>query len=156
MIESIESVFIIFAIVIGGIWAYFNFIKGRIYHQRLEPRITAEVLHRDGKQYVMAKAKLQNVGLSEVRIKQEGSGLRVLSYDPLLSAHERKDGKWQHLVTLPVFTEHAWVESREEIEDPHLIEIPRTAAIALRLELRIVSKKKLCWTAATVVDVTHV
>ncbi len=113
-IENIESVFTIFAIVIGAVWAYYNFFKGRIYHQRLEPRITAEIFHRGEKQYVIAKAKLQNVGLSHVEIRQEGSGLRVLSYDPLLSTHKGKDGKWQHLVTVPVFTKHAWVESREE------------------------------------------
>jgi hypothetical protein len=37
IVDVLQKLFTIAAIVVGGIWAYFNFFKGRTYRMRLEP-----------------------------------------------------------------------------------------------------------------------
>src|SRR5436190_24290972 len=46
------------AIVIGGIWTYFNFIRGRIYNPRLEPAIFGTLFENKGVRFVIVRARL--------------------------------------------------------------------------------------------------
>ena len=155
--QVLESIATTIALIIGGIWAYFNFFKGRAYHHRLEPKIMCKTFKRDGAYYLLTISQLTNVGLSRVDIEQKGSGLRILNYKPEAARRMLgEDAGWQHLVTYPVFTKHKWIESKETIEDPFLIELRDSSAVASKLELRIVSTKKLNWATSTIVEVQSV
>ena len=80
MFEILKNVATIIAIGAGAVWAYFNFFKGRTYRSRLEPKVSGKVISRNGASYLIVTAQLKNVGLSDVRIDQKGSALRVFVY----------------------------------------------------------------------------
>src|SRR2546429_3204710 len=78
--DVLKNVATIIAFGAGAVWAYFNFFKGRTYRSRLEPKVSGKLISRNGANYLIVTAQLKNVGLSDVRIDQKGSALRVFAY----------------------------------------------------------------------------
>lgn len=150
-----EQVMTILAIVLGGAWAYFNFIKGRVYHPRLEPRVSAVLKPGSNFKHVLINAEVKNVGLSNVPIQKEGTAIRLLA---LTQENYGKTGweiDWEdrHLVTLSVFESHGWIEPGETIREQRLIPLREDGLLALKVELRIVSRG-IEWNDATAIDAT--
>jgi hypothetical protein len=137
------------AFLVGGIWAYYKFIRGRVYRPRLEPTIAVRAFQRTAHDYLVASISLKNVGTSKVEIKQEGSALRVFC-TPLRVEAPPQVTEWKRVATLPVFEAHAWIESTETIEDTPLIYLP-PEQLAAKLELRIVGQA-LEWNAKAIVQ----
>jgi len=149
--EVVQSVCTIAAILVGASWAYFNYFKGRTYRPRLEPKIAGKLSVNDGINYLATTAQLKNVGLSRIKIKQEGTALQVFSYSvetPISKAHQLKQ---EYLAIFSVFDVHGWIEPGEVIEDQNLIVFPNGAQPAIRPELRIVSEG-IEWNTATIVE----
>jgi hypothetical protein len=46
LIKNIQAAVQALAIIVAGIWAYFKFIKGRVFKARLEPSIDGTVINR--------------------------------------------------------------------------------------------------------------
>jgi hypothetical protein len=136
-----ESVLTILAILFGGIWAYFNFLKGRKFRPRLEIEISGEPFLKDDVYYIKTILKLGNVGLSNLRIEQKGSALIISSYYSPNDSSKVTDLAGSEVGTFPVFERHEWIEPNETIEEHKVITIPRSAQIALGLHLRIVSRR---------------
>ena len=65
------------ALVIGGIWAYFKFVKGRTYRPRLEIHLFGQWRLIDTKHLLQARISVKNIGASIVTLLQKGTGLRV-------------------------------------------------------------------------------
>lgn len=147
-LDNAQKIAGILAVVIGGIWVYYNYFKGRTHKPRLEPTISGELFNKNRKLYLIATAKLKNAGLSKVTIEQEGTGLRILSYinDPNQVNGFVKE-KW--LDTPPIFLDHEWVEPGKGIDDALLTTID-SEIIAIRLEL-IVMAKDVEFKAVTIV-----
>lgn len=119
------------AVVVAGIWTYFNYKKSRTYKSKLEPNVTGEVFQKDGMYYALVECSLKNVGRSKFPIKQTGTGLTAI----VLGPNGRKK-----VALASVFEDHAWIEPEERISDPRVIPIPDPEGyVALLLELRIVS-----------------
>jgi hypothetical protein len=150
-----EQVMTILAIVLGGAWAYFNFIKGRVYHPRLEPRVSAVLKPRPNFQHVLINTEVKNVGLSNVPIQKEGTAIRLLALtqDNYVKTGWEIDWEDHHLVTLSVFESHGWIEPGETIREQRLIPLREEGLLALRVEVRIVSKG-IEWNDATTIDAT--
>lgn len=150
-----EQVMTILAIVLGGAWAYFNFIKGRVYHPRLEPRVSAVLKPSPNFKHVLINAEVKNVGLSNVPIQKEGTGIRLLALtqENYVTTGWEIDWEDHHLVTLSVFESHGWIEPGETIREQRLIPLREEGLLALRVELRIVSKG-IEWNDATTIDAT--
>src|SRR5947209_20081286 len=70
----------IVAIIVGGIWAYFNYFRGRTYRPRLECNLTVKPITDRSKSFLDIVVHVKNVGLSRVKIQQEGTA--VLVYKP--------------------------------------------------------------------------
>jgi hypothetical protein len=149
--DVLKNVGELFAITIGGCWAYFHFFKGRTYRARLEPKVSGRLKSVDGVNYLVATTFLKNVGLSDVTIEQEGSALSVFCYKADIPSPVADDIEDEHLAIFPVFTNHAWIEPGELIEDERLIAVPGTDKLFLRLELRIVSNK-IDWNAVSIIE----
>lgn len=152
LLDILQKIFTIAAIAAGGLWAYFHYFRRRVYKPRLEPAISGKVISKGSVCYLMTIAKLKNVGLSKVKIEQNGSGLRVLSIDKqpgIARTCTLLEGK--RLATFPVFKHHKWIESGEPIEDHRLIGIPSGNQVAFRLKLRIVAKK-ISWRTDTIIE----
>lgn len=149
--EVVQSACTILAIFGGAAWAYFNFFKGRTYRPRLEPTLSGKFISKDGANYLVTTAQLKNVGLSRVKIKQEGSALQIFSYQ--ITAHVSKvhELKQEYLAIFSAFEAHGWIEPNEVIEDQRFLVMPGDNSAAIRLELRVVSDG-IEWNSATIVE----
>ena len=63
-VEIAEKIATIAALVVGGVWAYFNFIKGRIYRPRLHPEVSGMVVVEHEQIYLHITSTITNVGNS--------------------------------------------------------------------------------------------
>ncbi len=50
--DVLQKAITIIAIIVGGVWAYFNFSKRRVYRPSLEPKITGKFGCKDGVTYL--------------------------------------------------------------------------------------------------------
>jgi hypothetical protein len=156
IIDSAEKISKIVAIIVGGIFAYYKFFRGRTFRPRLEPALEASVLQIGALKHLKAKVRVKNVGLSRVPIEREVSGLRVFVYAPMNSDGEPGDKvspvEWRRERTVDVFKDHAWIESGETIEDNWLLSMPRSELpAAFRLELKLAGRTT-DWFANAIVE----
>ena len=142
-LDNLEKVATITAVIIGGLWAYFNYFRGRTYKPRLELKVTGNLIRRDETNYLLAVAQLSNVGLSKIKIKQEGTALLVSLYQNFDTVTKVLSVDYDHLAAFPVFEYHLWVEPGEQIEEQQLIVLPDLERPILRVELRIVCQRSL-------------
>jgi hypothetical protein len=127
-----------FAVVIAGTWAYLKFIKGRVYHTRLEPSVDGKVFQHDLHEYVSVVARLNNVGASKVDLRQEGTALEVSCADLYPESFDHKFVRWTRIATAPVFKRHRWIEASETIEEAALFRLPSETS-AVKIEFRLVA-----------------
>lgn len=165
-----EKIVAILGILVGGIWVYINFIKGRIYRPRLEQNITARLFEQKGAHLLLVNLELKNIGLSRVSLQQEGSGLRLFFAKPLkLNNPEARNGivlqvDWERQATFSALTKNKWIESKEVIVEQQLLDIPPDRPTAFKLEWCIVSSRAIwktwlrgkvpSWTTWTIVEVS--
>ena len=85
----------IIAVILGGIWTYLNYVRGRTFKRRLEPKILGKISRgvRVDTWMVSGIAQAKNVGLSKVDI--EASGTAIVIDDMILKEHRRREfRKW--------------------------------------------------------------
>ncbi len=154
IIENLKNLFTIVGIIVGGLWAYYNFFKGRIYKTRLELKIDGQFFRNmDGIKIIVISYQLKNVGLSQVFINQKGSAISIFYYDTSDYDPGFELAEWSDFTTLPIFQDHQWIESGEAIEEQQLINLPIQEKVAPKLTLRIVSGDKLEWNAIKIIPV---
>ena len=141
ILDNLQKVFTILAILIGGIWAYFNFFKGRVYRIRVEPTISGKVFDKDGTTYLIVKLQLKNAGLSKVDIQHKGSGFRIFTYKEEGQPPDTQPVESERLGTFSIFEDHGWIESGETIVEEQLVSIPNNHHFAFLLELRVVAHR---------------
>jgi hypothetical protein len=139
------------AVLIGGSWAYIKFIKGRVYHVRLEPSIAARSFRRGESDCLLATVRVKNVGASKVDIEQRGTALRIFGCPVVGKIDMGVEIPWTRLKTVTIFDTHGWVEAGETIDDMVMILLPR-CLVAIKMELRIVANGKQ-WKARAIIDV---
>lgn len=148
--DIVQKAFTVLAVVIGGIWAYFKFFRGRTFRPRLDLQVTGQLTRdRSGDMYLIATAALKNIGLTDIRIRHEGSGLVVSTStkdsnteDGLIISKE-----WEEEIAVDVFEQHQWVEPNEPIKEEQLFVISQeetetTGIDAIRLGLEIVLHRR--------------
>ena len=59
------------AVVIGGIWVYFKFIRGRTFADRAELDVSLSLERTVGPMYLCATVTIKNTGLSEYSFEQK-------------------------------------------------------------------------------------
>src|SRR6266571_1769577 len=146
-LSEVETLAKICAIIFGGIAAYWKFFKGKTFHPRLEPSVTArQLVGKDKRLYLAVVCKAKNVGLSRININHRASALRVLC--PQGSwADDIVEVEWpsKALLAVDVFQSHKWIEGGETIEDEHLFVLPNDVSLAYKVELRVTRQKRFCW-----------
>jgi hypothetical protein len=154
IVDIVQKLFTIAAIIVGGMWAYFNFFKRRTYTMRLEPEVSGEVVTINGVSHLIATIHLKNVGLSKVKIEQEGSALQVLSYEAPASTKNILSADWDDLAAFPDFEAHGWLEPGEEVKEERLLVMPRNGRTAYQLRLRVVSNG-IAWKVIDIVTLSE-
>jgi hypothetical protein len=132
------------AVLVGGLWAYFKFVRGRTYKPRLSVHMAAQWRNLEGVGDALhVRIRVTNIGASKVSLNQHGTGL-VVAFPADVQHVAPDDVAWSPVV-LPggnecwfeIFTEHAWVEPNETVSDDLLLDFDRTPMIA-KLEANLV------------------
>jgi hypothetical protein len=148
--DILQKLFTIAAIIVGAIWTYFNFFRGRTYKMRLEPEVSGKAVTINGLNHLLAAIRLKNVGLSRVEIEQKGTALELLAYNAPDGTKNIVSAAWDRLTAFPVFESNRLIEPGEIIEEKRLIVVPTNERTAFRLRLRLVSHGS-AWEAMDIV-----
>jgi hypothetical protein len=125
------------ALIIGGIWAYFKFVKGRTYRPRLEVGLSGQWRLVDGKHLLHARITVKNIGASKVTLLQRGTGLglSVLAPNqPLAPASV----SWKRLSVSEILGKHQWIEPEEAVSDDLLLDLGLAEPKPTLFEARLV------------------
>lgn len=154
--ELFEKLVSSLAIIGGSIWAYYKYVRGRIFRHRLEMSISGTYL--PGNSHLLLAIELKNIGSSDIPLRQEGTAALVEAID---MAEPKVAGsvfsfKEENTITVTVLEDHEWIESGETIRDQCLVHLRSPAASPLRLKLRVVAKgktfsKRTAWVATSIV-----
>jgi len=140
------------AIVGGTLWAYFKFVRGRTFAERIEASVDANAFHRDGISSLRIRVSLTNTGASAVQLKPDVKKVRVCPAaigDTIPSGLPLWDR--EHFVLSPVLEHHAWIEAQETIRDEVLVTVDDRDVLAFEVELLVGSEKRKRWSAKTIV-----
>jgi hypothetical protein len=125
------------ALVVGGLWAYFKFVKGRTYRPRLEVGMSSQWRQLDGMDLLHARITVQNIGNSAVTLLQRGTGLRV-SVPAADQGTAPVAVAWTVLRVFEILGEHEWIEPGETVSDDVLLNLGRPEPVPVRFESRLV------------------
>lgn len=147
------------AVVIGGVWVYFNYIRGRTFARRAELGVTSS-LERGNSLYLCATVTLKNSGQSNLPLNENMKVIRLSGI-----ADRTSDGigvaKWQRIMTLPILEQHAWLEALETVTDTVVYSLPCASGggphySAYQVEAivgtrrRLISRRGTLWQSRTV------
>jgi len=142
IIDVIQKIISILAIIAGGLFTYYKFIKGRVYRSRLEPDITGEIIQINDIYYLKIIVSIKNIGISKILINKEGTAISKYFNRTIVENTQLNKVEWDEtkFVSFDVFIDHSTLESGEYIGDNLLIILPRDRFDAIKIELRIVSR----------------
>ncbi len=131
-LDITDKVIKLLAVLLGGIWTYWNYKKSRTYEQKMELQLAGSIFRRNGL-YVEVVAKLKNLGATVHPVQQEGTYCEVIAIFEDISE--------QSLRLSPVFIRDQYIEPGETIGDTILWLLPRDARsiVWLRIDLRVSS-----------------
>jgi len=152
LLDTIQKILTILAILIGAIWTYFNYFRGRTYRPRLENDVCGNVIQIDNSLLLNVKIKIKNVGLSKIDIKQKGSGLRIIALKKPSEVKKVVKYEGTRLKTVPIFQDHGWIEPNEPITDVHTFLLPNNDYFGLKFEVRIITKK-ISWVFSSIQEI---
>lgn len=141
--ENIDRIVSSVGIIIGGIWVYFHFYRGRTYAPRLVLTVSHSVMSANGKAYVSARIAVQNIGQSAVRVYQRGTTC-VVSFLPLATdeAETRLVSEWSLFKVSRIFENVPPLEAGVAIDENVLLELPLDGPKVWQISARIVTGSK--------------
>ncbi len=142
--KIIQSALTSIAIVISGIWAYFKFLRGRMYKPRIEVSVECKRHFSQDKMHLHIITTLVNKGLSKVDIDIDSSAMRLSELANNNSTKEFLQAtpvKWSLIGTYTIFEQHGWIEPDEKIQDHMMIECKATNPI-IKIECFLLAKKQ--------------
>lgn len=160
IIESGEKVVTAFGILLGGFWAWLKFFRGRTFRSRLELTLTGKIIMRGTTGFLKANMGMKNVGLSQLKLKQDAIYLDVFLIEAanVRPAQQLYSAMWSEPATFEVFKDHGWIESGEEIKDELLFQLPDNEQLACKLKLTVNSRGTFLrtegtrWSSTAIVD----
>jgi hypothetical protein len=137
VVDIVSKVVTALATILAGGWAYYRFIKGRVFVPRLTLAVTSRCLCIDGTDYVMSRIHLANVGLSKIDI--DSSTLRVCSLvgRPVAGAVTTPQRVW--LETRNVLLAHSRIESGEVLNEQNLLTLPLGDRSPILIDVKVVA-----------------
>lgn len=76
-LDRLDKIIKVVAVVLGGIWTYLNYVRGRTFKRRLELSVTEKLLQSGSNILVTGVAQVKNVGLSKVSISRTPSAIMI-------------------------------------------------------------------------------
>jgi len=125
------------ALTVGGLWAYFKFVKGRTYRPRLEVGMSGQWRQLEGMDLLHARITVRNIGNSKITLLQKGTGLRV-SVPAVDQGTAPVAVAWTVLRVFEILDEHEWIEPGETVSDDVLLNLGIPEPVPVRFESRLV------------------
>lgn len=138
------------AIVIGGWWTYFNFLRGRTYKPKLAINIRGAVYPVGTAWYLDILVSVKNIGRSKFDVAETGTALIISEPSRLPPQDNIMRVVWEPLGTYVTLDGQSWIEPDEEVEDRLLVLLPARHPSAYRVEAHVASES-LVWKASTIV-----
>jgi hypothetical protein len=110
------------AVVVGGVWAYFKFVRGRTFANRAELNVTANFDGSPDQVYFCATVTLKNTGLSRLPLNSDMKAIRI--FGAAASEGDAGEVKWERISTLPILDQHGWLEAQETVTDTIVYQVP--------------------------------
>ncbi len=111
------------AILVGGAWVYFKFLRGRTFARRAQVDVEGTMTVVEDKRVIKAKVTVTNAGLSRVPLRKDFKWVEM-SASTAAPEEPGANVDWEPLMTSNVLTENGWVESQEAISDEVLFPVP--------------------------------
>ena len=137
--QAVQSIGTVVAVIIGGIWAYFRFIRQREHSQRIEFLVDIEFVGLQDDQWLIeALAFIENKGLVNQIIKDLSFTLRYVDSDDRISdgdkeinfqaniSRELKKGVW-----VPESWEATFIEPGLKTRYGYVASVPSEASFVL-------------------------
>jgi hypothetical protein len=144
-LESVKTAFDIagtavtaIAVIVGGYWAYFRFVRERTYRPRLEVTMAGQWREVGAHRLLHARISVKNIGTSVVTLLQEGTGLRISKLDPEIPSAPAAT-QWQSMRVFRVFEKHQWIEPDETISDDLLV------SLVVGIDEPVLFESRLVW-----------
>ena len=155
-LETLDTALKCLAVIVGGVWTYLNYVRGRTFRKRLELTPSGTITERDGTLFFSGQSVAKNVGLGKIPIQQRGTGVTLYALR-LVPNPAGEPYTVEDLVTaLPLFERHGWIEPGEAIADPFFTLLPNIpAAQGTLLGVRtviLVSNGKTVWSASQLIQ----
>ena len=151
MLDSLEKISTILAVLGAGAWAYYHYFRGRTFKPRLQVELTAEIVRSAQSQHIVAAIGLRNLGLSVARIDQKGSGLIVCT--PGTKPHHWEiyvqDWDEKDAAAFAILQGHSQIEPGLTIHEEMLITVPFREPNIFLLECVVVAHD-MRWSTRTV------
>ena len=132
------------ALIIGGIWAYYQFFNGRTFRSRLDINVSVKTFIDVEMIYLIVAVQLKNIGLSKIDIIRRGTAVRVFS-NTIKTENTPKALRpnWSHVISSRVFERHSWIEPGETIGEQLVFSVPNQTVekTAYNIELRVIVPK---------------
>lgn len=140
ILDVIDKVTKIAALLVGGAWTYLNYLRGRTFKKRLELRISGKEIQNGDARFLSGTALIKNVGLSKFPIEQRGTGILLSSLKAPAPSQYAALMLEEEIGASEVFTDHAWIEPGETISEDFLVRLPADdERVATKLDLRVVA-----------------
>ena len=138
-----QSAITILAIIVGGIWTYFIFVKNRVLMPHLEAKVMGRVFGGGGgsRKCLVVTAQLKNIGSSKVDIVQEGTLIGLYLYEPKSDKSYAAEEDWSRSEASPILKNHHWIEPGEMVEEPVLFVIPDNDDVIYKALFRVNTPK---------------
>ena len=153
----LQNIATVTALILGGVWTYYLFIKGRVLKPRLELSVAGKIVPIESYKYIRISVGLKNVGSSKVEITREGFGLDIFAQRHRPAVHPEDSVKykvlginWEKLLPFDVLTRHAWIEPGETIRDELMAEILVSDSIAYKIDF-VIFAGGMRWVATSIV-----
>ena len=140
-LETAKNVAQILAVVAGGVWAYYSFVRSRTFKPMLDLSLTGAMhICEGGTADILFTLQIKNIGKARVKIAQEGTALTIWEAVPI-TAETPTSPAWRQVVVASVFKKHDWIEPGETIRDPQIWKVSLNETTAFKLDLRILCKR---------------
>jgi hypothetical protein len=139
----LQKLSIIIGAVLGLAWFKLRYTKDdwRI-HSRLKLNIDGEIVSCHGVTYLLVVSTLENVGLTGHKIRHDNINdtyLCVYNSEPMPQSNIPLTAHWDDGSYFDVFQKHTWISPGEVVKEQLLIEIPESDALALKLEVGVIT-----------------
>lgn len=154
--DALQKIIGIIALIIGAVWGYFRFVRGRTYKPRLEVEMNVDIINRDASILMIIGVEVKNVGLSKFVFNNELTSILIFPYkrENYVVVSGAHSAIWSEpIYASAILKNHRWIESGEIIKEQILVALPPEEELAWQVKSIIISNKGIMWESSTIIKI---